>query len=71
MDLFFPCYSPEISSTISGDIESHFSVWVMESQLLVFRDGSEVVQMFLSAENEALVEMVIHTLAYFIKKYCP
>ena len=41
----------------SGDIESHFSSEVMEPQLVVFHDGAEVVQMFLSAENEALIEL--------------
>ena len=29
----------------------------MESQLVVFHDGADIVQMFVSAENEALMEI--------------
>lgn len=57
----------------SGDIESHFSSEVMEPQLVVFHDGAEVVQMFLSAENEALMELpsttILNGIAHLMAAY--
>ena len=39
------------------DIESHFSSKIMEPQLVVFHDGTHIVQMFISAENEAMMKI--------------
>lgn len=46
---------------------------MMEPQLVVFHDGADIVQMFLSAENEALMEIpgttVINGIAHLMAAY--
>ena len=57
----------------SGDIESHFSSEIMEPQLVVFHDGTDIVQMFISAENEALMKIpsttVLSGIAHLMAAY--
>ena len=46
---------------------------MMEPQLVVFHDGADIVQMFLSAENEALMEIrgttVLNGIAHLMAAY--
>ena len=41
----------------TGDIEEYFKSEIMEPRVVVFEDSAGVVQMFLCAENESIMEL--------------
>lgn len=41
----------------TGDIEEHFKSKIMEPRVVVFEDSAGMVQMFLCAENESIMEL--------------
>ena len=47
----------------TGDIEGHFASDMMEPRLVVFHDEDKIVQMFVCAENDSLVEIPGNSLA--------
>ena len=55
------------------DLESHFASEMMEPRLLVFHDDQEIMQMFVVAENEALLELnsvsLVEGFVYLIATY--
>ena len=47
----------------TGEIEKHFTSDLMEPRLVVFHQEDEIIQMFLCAENDSLLEIPVNTLA--------
>lgn len=62
-----------LNAQAGEDLESHFTSEMMEPRLLVFHDDQEIVQMFVVAENEALLELssvsLVEGFVYLIATY--
>ena len=41
----------------TGDIDTHFQSRLMEPRLIVFHDIEKIVQMFIAAENDSILEV--------------
>ena len=62
-----------LNAQAGEDLESHFTSEMMEPRLLVFHDDQEIMQMFVVAENEALLELssvsLVEGFVYLIATY--